>query len=47
MKEVPMGFKGVTVMDQRIRFISEYLYGYYTAKGPCSTTIHYSLATVH
>ncbi len=23
-----MGFKGVTVMDQRIRFISEYLDGY-------------------
>jgi transposase InsO family protein len=35
MKEVPMGWKGVTVMDQRIRFISEYLDGYYPVNELC------------
>lgn len=30
-----MGFKGVTAMDQRIRYISEYLDGYYLISELC------------
>ena len=30
-----MGWKGVTVMDQRIRFISEYLTNYFSLKELC------------
>jgi transposase len=30
-----MSWKGVTIMDQRIRFISEYLNGYFPTKELC------------
>jgi transposase len=30
-----MGWKGVTVMDQRVRFISEYLNGYFPVNELC------------
>ncbi len=33
--EVPMAWKGVTIMDQRVRFIAEYLDGYFAVAELC------------
>jgi transposase len=34
-EEVPMPWEGVTIMDQRVRFISEYLDGYFSVAEIC------------
>jgi putative transposase len=34
-REVPMGWKGVTIMDQRVRFIAEYMKDYFPFNELC------------